>query len=89
MADNLLESHLNRIQEMYENGTFKRILSENEIKDLAQYFCSLPDEAAWQLWHLMGKGAVQNTIALHQFKQDGVTIGGKKLQQLLANGDHR
>lgn len=86
MADNLLESQMNRIQEMHDNGTFKRILSEDEIHDLVQYFCSIPDEAAWQLWHLMAKYNVKNTVALHQFKQDGVTIAAKRLQQLLANG---
>ena len=57
-------------------------MPKEQIENLARYFMSLPSEAAMKMWHILGKGDVQNTTALHQVNIDG-TSPSKFLSEIL------
>ena len=57
-------------------------LPKDQLENLARYFMSLPSEAAMKMWHILGKGDVQNTTALHQVNVDG-TSPSKFLSEIL------
>lgn len=63
--------HCALIDKMESKAMFKDKLPKDQLRNLAQYFMSLPSEAAMKLWHTLGKGNPENTTGLHQTEVNG------------------
>jgi len=61
-----INDHSALVEKMEANETFKEELPEDQMKNLAEYFVTLPSEVAMKLWTVMGEGELQNTINLHK-----------------------
>jgi len=61
-----INDHSALVEKMEANGTFAKELPEEQMKNLAEYFVTLPSEVAMKLWTVMGEGELQNTIDLHK-----------------------
>ena len=72
---------------MEENKVFDSVLSEDEMQSLTVYFVNLPYRLALELWNVMGNGAVENTVALHQAKVNGRSVSAH-LFELLTSDTH-
>jgi len=53
---------------------FKENLPQSQVDNLARYFVMLPSEVAMKLWSVLGNGALDNTIKLHQADVDGSSV---------------
>jgi len=51
---------------MEASAVFAAELPEDQITNVAAYFMTLPSEVAMKLWTVMGNGALENTINVHQ-----------------------
>lgn len=74
--------HCALIDKIESKGFLAKKLPKDEIENLARYFISLPSEAAMKMWHVLGKGSVDNTTSLHQVNIDG-TSPSKFLSEIL------
>ena len=63
--------HCALIDKIESKGFLAKKMPKEQIENLARYFISLPSEAAMKMWHVLGKGMVENTTALHQVNIDG------------------
>ena len=63
---------------MESTEVFQGELNDDQCKNLANYFVSLPSEAVMKLWQALGSGNVDNVTRFHKAKADnGETVGGK------------
>jgi hypothetical protein len=74
--------HCALIDKIDSKKFLEKKMPKEQIENLARYFMSLPSEAAMKMWHILGKGDVQNTTALHQVNIDG-TSPSKFLSEIL------
>ena len=74
--------HCALIDKIESKGMLAKKMPKEQIENLARYFISLPSEAAMKMWHVLGKGMVENTTALHQVNIDG-TSPSKFLSEIL------
>ena len=74
--------HCALIDKIDSKKFLEKKMPKDQIENLARYFMSLPSEAAMKMWHILGKGDVQNTTALHQVNIDG-TSPSKFLSEIL------
>ena len=73
-----INEHCALIEKMEATEVFTKILSEEQCKNLANYFVSLPSEAVMKLWQALGKGNTDNVTAFHKTQADnGETVGNK------------
>jgi hypothetical protein len=80
--------HCALIDKIESKGLLANKLPKDQLENLARYFVSLPSEAAMKMWHLLGKGLVDNTTAFHQVTVDGASpskflseiLSGKKVK---------
>ena len=77
--------HTAIIDKFEAEETFSDELPQEHIDNLARYFVMLPSEVAMRLWTVMGKGDVNNTVALHKSEVDGQSVSKHFVR--LINGD--
>ena len=85
LADFGINDHTAIIDKFEAEETFKDELEQDQIDNLARYFVMLPSEVAMKLWTVMGKGDVNNTVALHKSEVDGQSVSKHFVR--LINGD--
>ena len=66
-----INEHCALIEKMEASDTFNEALADNQVQNLADYFVTLPSEAAMKLWTVLGKGDNANVISLHKAYLDG------------------
>jgi len=77
-SDFNINEHCALIEKMESTEVFQGELSNDQCKNLANYFVSLPSEAVMKLWQALGSGNVDNVTRFHKAKADnGETVGGK------------
>ena len=75
VGDFKINDHTAMIDKFEAANSFKDALDQDQIDNLAKYFLMLPSEVAMKLWTVLGSGALDNTIKLHQ---SVVKVDGKK-----------
>ena len=66
---------------------FKEDLTEDQIKNLAQYFVYLPSEVAMKLWSVLGDtDNINNVVALHKAETTEGTRVSDHLVEILGGG---
>ena len=85
VADFGINDHTAIIDKFEAEETFVEELPQEHIDNLARYFVMLPSEVAMKLWTVMGKGEVNNTVALHKSEVDGEPVSRHFVR--LINGD--
>lgn len=78
-----INDHTALIDKFEGAESFKDELPQSQIDNLARYFVMLPSEVAMKLWSVLGSGALNNTIKLHQSEVDGNSVS-EYLVQILA-----
>ena len=73
-ADFGINEHTALIDKFEAAESFKDELEQEPIDNLARYFITLPSEVAMKLWSVLGNGALNNTIKLHQSQVDGSSV---------------
>ena len=86
VADFGINDHTALIDKFEGAESFKEELPQEQVNNLARYFVMLPSEVAMKLWSVLGNGALNNTIKLHQAEVDGNSVS-EFLVKILA-GDH-
>ena len=77
-SDFNINEHCALIEKMEASEAFVTELSEDQCKNLANYFVSLPSEAVMKLWQALGTGNVDNVTKFHKSEADnGETVGNK------------
>ena len=72
---NLKETHpIEKAVLMKENKVFDSVLSEDEMQSLAVYFVNLSRREAMKLWSIIGDGAEENNVGLHQAEVNGRSV---------------
>ena len=74
VADFGINDHTALIEKFEAAEVFKEELGSTKIENLARYFIMLPSEVAMKLWAVLGNGALNNTISLHQASVDGNSV---------------
>ena len=78
-----INEHCALIEKMEASDTFAEELDGDSIQNLANYFVTLPSEAAMKLWTVLGKGDNANVIALHKSTAaDGTKVSARMVQML-------
>ena len=78
-----INEHCALIEKMEASDTFKQELMADQILNLANYFVTLPSEAAMKLWTVLGKGDNSNVIGLHKStSDDGIKVSARMVQML-------
>ena len=65
-----INDHCALIEKMEAAGSVKEDLSGDQLGNLADYFKSLPSEAAMKLWSVVGQVSEKNAIGLHGLSSD-------------------
>ena len=77
-SDFNINEHCALIEKMESSEAFVTELSDDQCKNLANYFVSLPSEAVMKLWQALGTGNVDNVTKFHKAEADnGETVGNK------------
>ena len=87
VADFGINDHSALIEKFEASDSFKEELPQKQVDNLARYFLVLPSEVAMKLWTVLGNGALNNTIKLHQANIDGKSVSDY-LVEILA-GDEK
>jgi hypothetical protein len=74
VSDYGINDHTAMIDKFEAADSFKEELDQDKINNLARYFVMLPSEVAMKLWSVLGNGALNNTIKLHQSDVDGNSV---------------
>jgi len=83
-----INEHCALIEKMEASDTFKGELSAQQIQNLANYFVTLPSEAAMKLWTVIGKGDNTNVISLHKSTSaSGTKVSSRMVEMLTGNKD--
>ena len=82
-----INEHCALIEKMEASDTFKDELESSQIQNLANYFVTLPSEAAMKLWTVLGKGDNANVITLHKATSDDGTKVSARMVQMLTGKD--
>ena len=78
-----INEHNALIEKMEAKEVFKKVLSSEQIQNLADYFITLPSECSMKLWTVLGQGELENTTGLHQAQAGCGTRIANHLVQLL------
>jgi len=76
-----LNEHCAMIEKVEAEDTCKSELTDEHISNLANYFVSLPSEAAMKLWSVLSTGGVQDNVVKFHSANDGVV--GNHLSKIL------
>ena len=83
-----INEHCALIEKIEASNTFKDELGSERIQNLANYFVTLPSEAAMKLWTVIGKGDNANVISLHKSTaSDGTKVSSRMVEMLTGNKD--
>ena len=74
VADFGINEHTAMVDKFEAVESFKDELPQSQIDNLARYFIMLPSEVAMKLWSVLGAGALNNTVNLHQAEIDGKSV---------------
>ena len=74
VADFGINEHTAMVDKFEAVESFKEELPQAQINNLARYFIMLPSEVAMKLWSVLGAGALNNTVNLHQAEIDGKSV---------------
>ena len=77
-----INDHNALVEKMESNEIFQGELSDEQVKNLAAYFLTLPSEVAMKLWTCVGQGLQNNVIALHVQEVDGVAISSHLVEMM-------
>ena len=66
VGDFKINDHTALIDKFEAANLFEEELPQEQVDNLAKYFLMLPSEVAMKLWTVLGNGALNNTIKLHQ-----------------------
>jgi len=78
-----VNEHCAIIEKMEASESFSEELAEDKVQNLANYFVTLPSEAAMKLWTVLGKGDNSNVIGLHKATAaDGTKVSARMVQML-------
>ena len=80
-----INDHCALIEKMEAEESFKAELEDSQTQNLADYFVSLPSEAAMKLWTVIGAEGMdlQNTIRLHKSTaSDGMAVSNRLVELL-------
>ncbi len=69
-----INDHSALIEKFEASESFKDVLPQAHVNNLARYFLMLPSEVAMKLWSVLGSGALDNTIKLHQATVDDKSV---------------
>ena len=78
-----MNQHCALIDKMGASDRFKNALNEGELVNLANYFMSLPSEAAMKLWTMVGQANQDNAISFHSTKASDDRAVGNYLVEIL------
>jgi MoxR-like ATPase len=76
-----LNEHCARIEKLESEEVCKSDLSDDHISNLANYFVSLPSEAAMKLWTVLSTAGVQDNVVKFHGANDGIV--GSHLSKIL------
>ena len=76
-----LNEHCAMIEKLEAEDVCKAEISDDHINNLANYFVSLPSEAAMKLWSVLSTGGVQQNVINFHSANDGVV--GSHLSKIL------
>ena len=83
-----INEHCALIEKIEASDTFKEEMGSERIQNLANYFVTLPSEAAMKLWTVIGKGDNANVISLHKSTaSDGTKVSSRMVEMLTGNKD--
>tara|TARA_Y100000114_G_scaffold157263_1_gene188593 strand:+ start:5197 stop:6276 length:1080 start_codon:yes stop_codon:yes gene_type:complete len=74
VSDFGINDHTALIDKFESSECFQQELDQSKIDNLAKYFITLPSEVAMKLWSVLGNGALNNTIKLHQSEVEGKSV---------------
>jgi midasin (ATPase involved in ribosome maturation) len=74
VADFGINEHTAMVDKFEAVESFKEELPQAQIDNLARYFIMLPSEVAMKLWSVLGAGALNNTVNLHQAEIDDKSV---------------
>ena len=82
-----INDHAAMVEKMEHAGTFRHILSDDQISNLATWFCQMPSEICMKLWNVMGEqeedDSGQNAIRLHKASSaDGTRVSDHMIKIL-------
>ena len=81
-----INEHCALIDKFGAANAFEKPLETNQTQNLADYFVTLPSEAAMKLWTVIGTGAQENVIALHKAAaSDGTKVASRMVEMLTGN----
>ena len=83
-----INDHTAIIDKFEAADTFKSALTEGQVSNLAAYFIVLPSEVAMKLWTVVGQGANENTIALHQSTVNGKSVSSHLVELMTGNSSN-
>jgi len=69
-----INDHIALVDKMDADSCFKEELEEDQLKNIAGYFNSLPSEVAMKLWHCLSRHSPANTIGIHGLIQDQLIL---------------
>ena len=73
---------------MDASEVFKTSLNDDQCKNLADYFVSLPSEAVMKLWQVLGAGEIENVTRFHKtVASNGETVANKLVVILTGKTD--
>jgi len=83
-----INDHCALIEKMEASEVFSEPLADERVQNLANYFVTIPSEAAMKLWTALGKGVQENVIALHKSESsDGEKVASRLVQMLTGNNE--
>jgi hypothetical protein len=82
-----INDHTALIDKFEASESFKEELEQKKVDNLARYFVMLPSEVAMKLWSVLGNGALNNTIKLHQANVDDRSVSDFLVEILAGEQD--
>jgi len=78
-----INEHCAIIDKLEASDRFMQAMAVEQVQNLANYFVTLPSEAAMKLWTVLGKGDNENVIALHKSEaSDGTKVSARMVEML-------
>ena len=78
-----INEHCAIIDKLEASERFMQAMADEQVQNLANYFVTLPSEAAMKLWTVLGKGDNENVIALHKSEaSDGTKVSARMVEML-------
>ena len=76
-----LNEHCAMVEKIESEEICKAEFSDDHVENLANYFISLPSEAAMKLWNVISQGGVQENVVKFHRANDGAV--GSHLSKIL------